>query len=149
MLYVVNQLVRDLSSNEAQFYFLLCMRGYQYLARYMPFVSGIMQSLVYMADRQGVMLSRDVHRLFEEVRGENRRTQAFFSVYPVDLQAASSDPATASLEHLVGRFQEQTSSADMTEAFGSNMLPAGWRGSAEGLATTLLEPQEFQGGFEM
>ncbi|KAM0237395.1 hypothetical protein ACHAP5_009025 [Fusarium lateritium] len=37
MLYLVNHILRDLSNNESQFYFLLCIRGYQYLARYMPF----------------------------------------------------------------------------------------------------------------
>ncbi|KAH7260710.1 uncharacterized protein BKA55DRAFT_591007 [Fusarium redolens] len=66
MLYLVNYILRDLSSNESQFYFLLCMRGYQHLARYMPFVSGIVQNLIFITNRQGVPLTVNTQRLLEE-----------------------------------------------------------------------------------
>jgi hypothetical protein len=74
MLYLVNYILRDLSSNESQFYFLLCMRGYQHLARYMPFVSGIVQNLIFITNRQGVPLTVNTQRLLEEVRDESRRS---------------------------------------------------------------------------
>ncbi|WKT46863.1 hypothetical protein QSH57_011737 [Fusarium oxysporum f. sp. vasinfectum] len=107
MLYLVNYILRDLSSNESQFYFLLCMRGYQHLARYMPFVSGIVQSLIVMTNRQGGSLTANTQRLLKEVRDESRRSREFFSAYPVDLEMVARDPFSASLEKLTSRFQEE------------------------------------------
>lgn len=105
MLYLVNHILREYSSKEAQFYFLLCMRGYQYLARHMPFVSGIVQSLFTVAMRLGIVLPDDAQRLLNEVQSENDRSQEFLSAYPVDLQVASIDPSAATLEKLTQDFQ--------------------------------------------
>ncbi|KLO84881.1 Uncharacterized protein LW93_7132 [Fusarium fujikuroi] len=137
MLYLVNHILRDLSSNESQFYFLLCMRGYQYLARYMPFVSGIVQSLIVMTNRQGVSLTANTQRLLEEVRDESRRSREFFSAYPVDLEMVAKDPSSASLEKLTSRFQEEPLGASQCEAADSGSLPDGWKGSVQDLTTTL------------
>ncbi|CZR35995.1 uncharacterized protein FPRO_03745 [Fusarium proliferatum ET1] len=137
MLYLVNHILRDLSSNESQFYFLLCMRGYQYLARYMPFVSGIVQSLIVMTNRQGGSLTADTQRLLEEVRDESRRSREFFSAYPVDLEMVAKDPSSASLEKLTSRFQEEPLGASQCEASDSGRLPDGWKGSVQDLTTTL------------
>ncbi|KAF5711420.1 conidial development fluffy [Fusarium globosum] len=137
MLYLVNHILRDLSSNESQFYFLLCMRGYQYLARYMPFVSGILQSLIVMTNRQGVCLTANTQRLLEEVRDESRRSREFFSAYPVDLEMVAKDPSSASLEKLTSRFQEEPLGASQCEAADSGSLPDGWKGSVQDLTTTL------------
>ncbi|KAG5806375.1 hypothetical protein H9Q74_009089 [Fusarium xylarioides] len=137
MLYLVNHILRDLSSNESQFYFLLCMRGYQHLARYMPFVSGIVQSLIVMTNRQGVPLTANTQRLLEEVRDESRRSREFFSAYPVDLEMVSKDPSSATLEELTSRFQNQPSGEGQGEASDSGSLPDGWKGTAQDLTTTL------------
>ncbi|KAF5709501.1 conidial development fluffy [Fusarium mundagurra] len=137
MLYLINHLLRDLSSNESQFYFLLCMRGYQHLARYMPFVSGIVQSLLVMTKRQGGPLTSNTQRLLEEVRGESRRSQEFFSAYPVDLEIVAKDPSSATLEKLTSRFQEEPSGAGQGEASDSGSMPDGWKGSTQDLTTTL------------
>jgi hypothetical protein len=141
MLYLVNYILRDSFSNEAQFYFWLCMRGYQYLARYMPFVSGVAQSLIVMANLQGGTLTDDAQKLLEEVRDENHRSQEFFSAYPVDLEMASKDPSLATMEQLASRFQEQISVVDQREAGKSDILPTGWKGSIEDLGATLLGPE--------
>jgi hypothetical protein len=137
MLYLVNYILRDLSSNESQFYFLLCMRGYQHLARYMPFVSGIVQSLIVMTNRQDGSLTANTQRLLEEVRDESRRSREFFSAYPVDLEMVAKGPSSATLEKLTSRFQEQASVATQQEASGSGTLPDGWKGSVQDLKTTL------------
>ncbi|PNP74986.1 hypothetical protein FNYG_11633 [Fusarium nygamai] len=137
MLYLVNHILRDLSSNESQFYFLLCMRGYQHLARYMPFVSGIVQSLIVMTNRQGAPLTANTQRLLEEVRDESRRSREFFSAYPVDLEMVSKDPSSATLEELTSRFQEEPLGAGQGEASDSGSLPDGWKGTAQDLTTTL------------
>ncbi|KAH7207282.1 hypothetical protein DER44DRAFT_810862 [Fusarium oxysporum] len=137
MLYLVNYILRDLSSNESQFYFLLCMRGHQHLARYMPFVSGIVQSLIVMTSRQGVSLTANTQRLLEEVRDESRRSREFFSAYPVDLEMMTLDPSSATLEKLTSRFQEQPSAVSQREVSDSGSLPDGWKGSVQDLTTTL------------
>ncbi|KAF5588573.1 conidial development fluffy [Fusarium pseudocircinatum] len=137
MLYLVNHILRDLSSNESQFYFLLCMRGYQHLARYMPFVSGIVQSLIVMTKRQGVPLTANTQRLLEEVRDESRRSRKFFSAYPVDLEMVAKDPTSATLEKLTSRFQEEPSGAGQGEASDSRSIPDGWKGTVQDLTTTL------------
>ncbi|KAF4985316.1 hypothetical protein FGRMN_11236 [Fusarium graminum] len=136
MLYLVNYILRDLSSNESQFYFLLCMRGYQHLARYMPFVSGVTQSIMAMINQQRVVLTSDAEKLLEEVRSENHRSQEFFSAYPVDLETAPRDLSSATMEQLTHRFQEQLS-VGRYEVLESDDLPDGWKGSAEVLMTTL------------
>ncbi|KAF5664314.1 C6 zinc finger domain-containing protein [Fusarium denticulatum] len=137
MLYLVNHILRDLSSSGSQFYFLLCMRGYQHLARHMPFVSGIVQSLIVMTKRQGVPLTADTQRLLEEARDESRRSREFFSAYPGDLEMVAKDPTSATLEKLTSLFQEGPSGAGQGEASDSGSLPDGWKGTAQDLTTTL------------
>ncbi|KAK7587916.1 hypothetical protein V3481_010606 [Fusarium oxysporum f. sp. vasinfectum] len=113
------------------------MRGYQHLARYMPFVSGIVQSLIVITSRQGFFLTANTQRLLEEVRDESRRSREFFSAYPVDLEMVVKDPSSATLEKLTSRFQEQPSVAGQREASDSGTLPDGWKGSVQDLTTTL------------
>ncbi|KAF5970425.1 hypothetical protein FCOIX_10409 [Fusarium coicis] len=137
MLYLVNHILRDLSSKESQFYFLLCTRGYQHLARYMPFVSGIIQSLIVMTKRQGVPLTSNTQRLLEEVRSESRRSREFFSAYSVDLEMVSKDPTSATLEKLTSHFRQESSGVGQGEASDSGSLPDGWKGSAQDLKATL------------
>ncbi|KAG7415706.1 Nitrogen assimilation transcription factor nit-4 [Fusarium oxysporum f. sp. rapae] len=142
MLYLVNHIIRDLSSNESQFYFLLCMRGYQHLARHMPFASGIVQSLIVMMNRQGVPLTANTQRLLEEVRDESRRSREFFSAYPVDLEMVAKDPSSATLEKLTSHFQEQPPVVSEHKASESGILPHGWKGSVDDLTTTLSMIEE-------
>ncbi|KAF5570839.1 conidial development fluffy [Fusarium phyllophilum] len=137
MLYLVNHMLRDLSRNESQFYFLLCMRGYQHLARYLPFVSGIVQSLIVMTNRQGVPLTANTQRLLEEVRDESRRSREFFSAYPVDLEMVAKDPSSATLEKLSSRFHDEPSGEGQGEASDGGSLSDGWKGSVQDLTTTL------------
>jgi hypothetical protein len=72
----------------------------------MPFVSGAVQGLIFMTNCQGVSLSADVERLLDEVVGESHTSQEFFSAYPVDLEMASKDPSSATMEQLNSRFQD-------------------------------------------
>jgi hypothetical protein len=64
------------------------------------------QSLFTVAMRLGTILPDDSRILFEEVRGQYRRSQKYLSTYPIDLQAASTDLAGASLESLAQEFDE-------------------------------------------
>ncbi|KAK5311853.1 hypothetical protein LTR93_011561 [Exophiala xenobiotica] len=113
MLYLVNHILQDYSTKEAHFYFLLCMRGYQHLARHMPFVGGVAQSLFAIAMRLGTILPDDARRVLTEVRGENSRTQEFLSAYPGDLQAASTDLPGANLKHLARDFHKLVLETDL------------------------------------
>ncbi|KAM0267911.1 hypothetical protein ACHAPA_005509 [Fusarium lateritium] len=135
MLYLVNHILRDLSNNEAQFYFLLCIRGYQYLARYMPFVSGIMKSIFAIALQQGIVLKEDTRRLLREVQSENHSSHGFFSAYPVDLAAASNDLPGSSLEKLVEYFEGLE--VDMGKESEDATKPHGWKGDAASMHITL------------
>jgi hypothetical protein len=51
------------------------MRGYQYLARYMPFMEGVVQSLVAMTWQLGIILPEEARRLFDEIREEYHNTR--------------------------------------------------------------------------
>lgn len=135
MLYLVNDILRGLPNNEAQFYFLLCMRGYQYLARYMPLVSGIMKSIFVIATRQGIVLTKAARGLLREVQGENHRSQDFLSAYPVDLDAASNDLPAACLDKLVEDFEGLEVDVDK-ETQGATK-PPGWKGDAASMLSTL------------
>lgn len=140
MLYLVNHILRDLSSNESQFYFLLCMRGYQHLARRMPFVSGVAQSLFAVALRQGTLLMDDAKALINEVRSENQRSQKFLSKYPVDLDTAAVDPQAATLGKLVEDFQELEVDAEPPV---EQEPPEGWKGSTDFTATLLGSGEDY------
>lgn len=136
MIYLANHVLRDLSSNEAQFYFLLCMRDYQHLARHIPFISGVVQSLFAIAVRQGTILSEEARRLFDEVHSENDRSHQFFSTYPVDLEITSVDPTASTLEKLVDDFRGFYTPGSSDHGEGA-AVPSIWKGPAASMSATL------------
>jgi hypothetical protein len=141
VLYLINYVLSDYSSKESHFYFLLCMRGYQHLARHMPFIRGVMQSISSIAIAQGTILPKDARKLLREVKAEGMLSNNFYSAYPVDLNLASTDLETASMERLAEKFnimsleEEPTSSGAMTPA-----CPLGE--DRQGLSITLMQDWE-------
>jgi hypothetical protein len=136
MLYLVNHILRCYSGPEAHFYFLLCMRGYQYLARHMPFVGGIVKSLFTMAMRLRTVLPEDARMLLEEMRGQNQQSQEFLSAYPIDLHATSAENSAATLESLAQEYQEIVGGTS-AHAHKHIQVPHGWKGDVALLSTTL------------
>jgi hypothetical protein len=140
MLDVVKYVLRAYNGNEAYFYFLLCMRGYERLARCIPIARGIMQSIFAITQRYGTMLPQDAEALFEEIRNENAKTMEFLSMYPIDMALASTDVEAATVESLLKGFYEFV----LKERVGGNMQPEdtlleGWKGETELLATSLAD----------
>jgi len=143
MLYLVNHVLRHLTGHEARFYFLLCMNGYKHLSRHMPFVSGIVQSLLALAVRhENQGLTEDAGRLFDEVRRgcDWRRHHGFASAYPVDLDVASADPSAATLERLAEDFQVlAVGIGDETRA--PPTMPPGWKGTVASMSVMLTSDE--------
>lgn len=113
MLYILNSILRSCPQVEAQFYFLLCMRGYQRLASCIPMAEGIVRSILSIAVREDVMLPADAKKLFAEINKETERLRVvgrkeFASAYPVDLALAAEDAHAGSLEELSRNFEAVT-----------------------------------------
>lgn len=134
MLYLVNHVLHNAGSKEAQFYFLLCMRGYQNLARFTPFISGLVQGIATVAVQLGAILPDGALQLFDEIKSEGWRAHEYMSAYPVNLYSTTANPESATLEHLIREFKKMKSlAAEDLE------VPEGWRGNDEALLTTLLD----------
>ncbi|PVH91888.1 hypothetical protein DM02DRAFT_544896, partial [Periconia macrospinosa] len=137
MLYLVNHILRDYTDKEAHFYFLLCMRGYQNLARTIPWISGVVQGIVTIAVQLGTTLPEDALKLIEEIKSEGNHIDEYMSTCPIDLYPSTADTSTATLEHLVHDFKNmQDLGTREPEA------PEGWRGDSVALFTTLLEGED-------
>lgn len=137
MLYLINHILHHYTNKEAHFYFLLCMRGYQNLARTHPFIGGVVQGIAAMAVRLGTILPEDAFTLFEEIKSESRSIQEYMSTYPVNLYHSTTDSDTATLEHLVHEFRT-------LRHLGSKKseISEGWRGDSVALFTTLLTEED-------
>ncbi|KAH7128719.1 hypothetical protein B0J11DRAFT_525585 [Dendryphion nanum] len=139
MLYLINHILNDYTNNEAHFYFLLCMRGYQNLARTIPWIGGVMQSIAAMAVRLGTILPEDALNLFKEINSEGELINRYMSTYPVDLYHSAEDPFPATLEHLVDEFRRiRNVESEESE------IPQGWNGDSVSLFTTLLDEGDME-----
>ncbi|PVH95427.1 hypothetical protein DM02DRAFT_617915 [Periconia macrospinosa] len=136
MLYLVNYVLYNSTYNEAPFYFLLCMRGYQNLAQIAPFIRGLVQGIATVAVQLGTMLPEGALKLFEDIESEGWRSHKYMSTYPVNLFSSTVDPETATLEHLIHEFNKIR---DLTAE--DSEVPEGWRGEDAALFTTLLDKE--------
>ena len=137
MLYLINYILHDYTSKEAHFYFLLCMRGYQNMARTFPFIGGVVQGITAMAVQLGTILPEDAQKLFDEIESEGQRISKYMSTYPVDLYRSAEDSIPGTLEHLVGEFM---GIANVTSE--EPEMPEGWKGDDMSLFTTLLDEDD-------
>jgi hypothetical protein len=141
MLYLVDYVLRDYRDKEAHFYFLLCMRGYQNLARTIPWISGVVQDIVAMAVQLGTTLPEDSLKLIEEIKSESKHIDEYRSSYPINLYPSTANTSKAPLEHLVHDFKAmqdlRTREPDVPEV---------WRGDSLALFTTLLEGECWNAG---
>jgi hypothetical protein len=148
MLYVMNHILHEDATRESEFYFLLCLRGYQHLGRYVPIVAGIVQSLFAMAIRAGTNLPAEARRLFVEMKSETELVGRFWSTYPVDLRVAGTNLKAASLETLMGEFKEMTIDIPPVEAPRVVEMPPEWKGDAGLLSATLVPDENEADGFD-
>lgn len=105
MLYVINYILHDSNDKDAHFYFLLCVRGYQNLARSLPLFGAILQGISAMAVQNGTILPADALKLFEEVKAETELIQGVRSTYCIDLYRSYGDADRATLRHLMDEYQ--------------------------------------------
>jgi hypothetical protein len=153
MLYVMNHILHEDATHESEFYFLLCLRGYQRLGRYVPIVGGIVQGLFAMAIRTGTILPAEAQRLFGEMKSETEIVGRFWSTYPIDLRMASTNSKAASLETLVRDFAEMTvnnppAATPPAEAPLAVEMPPEWKGDAGLLSATLIPDENEADDFD-
>jgi hypothetical protein len=152
MLYIMNHIVREDATHDSEFYFLLCLRGYQRLGRYVPIVGGIVQGLFALAIRGGAILPDEARRLFGEMRRETEIVGRFWSTYPVDLHMMSRNSNAASLETLVRDFNEMTVAsgppAVETRPGPVVEMPPEWKGDAGLLSATLIPDESEADDFD-
>lgn len=140
LLYLVNHILQHLSTREAQFYFLLCMRGYQQLARHVSTITGIVQSIFAMAIRRGVVLSaEEPRRLLREVQDESWHSLKFYSAYPVDLQLALQGRPASTVEYVTELLQDVTMVGEKceTDVQVAAQVAAGCKGTVESKKETV------------
>lgn len=140
MLYLINHILYSYTDKEAHFYFLLCMRGYQNLARTIPWVRGVVQSVAAMAVRRGTMIPADALKLCGEIESEGERIHEYMSTYPIDVHPMA-NPDTATLENLIQDFKKMGRVVPKEPD-----IPEGWRGDNVALFMTLLEEEEGEHG---
>jgi hypothetical protein len=108
MLYLVNHILHDTSGDDGQFYFLLCVRGYQRLARCLPVCAGILMGILAMALGMDAISFDSFRALGEDVTMNMEEVvfaAEYSSAYLIDLELASIDEEAASLELLVREFR--------------------------------------------
>ena len=137
MLHVLNHILYDCSNKEAYFYFLLCIRGYQNLARSIPLFGAIVQGISAMAVQNGAILPADALKLFEETKVEIRSIQDVTSARCIDLHRSYGDADKATLRHLMNEFQTM----EVTRG-GEQQTFDEWDGDAMSMFTTLLQDEE-------
>lgn len=142
MLYVANAMLGDPSNPETQFYFLLCLRGYQKLMRCFRIAGSIAQGLLTIAVRNGVIspsVAQAIRRDLEEESGTSLHAHEVTSCYIIDLDLALTNPEAATMQTLVQRFEElDVLTTDTTPDQSSSEVPIQvWRGDPELLLKTL------------
>ncbi|KAK2052640.1 hypothetical protein LY76DRAFT_609724 [Colletotrichum caudatum] len=113
LLYLANEALQEMDvphrNPEWRFYFHLCLTCYQTLYSGYRLVGEIVQSLLSMALKKGVMKAREAVAIMEglEMRGKHRRVpdQKMVSLV-VDLDLAVTDPSEAYVETLAQRFRQ-------------------------------------------
>ena len=148
LLYVMNEIIQSPPSQDAHFYYLLCLNGYRRLARGVPIVTGIVQSLFYIAVRQGAIMPVEANEMYEDINNESKRLmekREFRSRYPIDranpdIEAAGMVRLTEEFEATVRGLHGDTTATDM------ELRPVedveGWKGHLSLLNTTLCEDYE-------
>ncbi|KAH8725348.1 hypothetical protein GQ44DRAFT_759712 [Phaeosphaeriaceae sp. PMI808] len=134
VLHLLNYILHNYTSKEAHFYFLLCMRGYQNLARTIPGIGGVVQGVSAMAVRLGTILPKDALMLFEEIESEGKRIHDYTSTYPIDLYHSTADTDAATLEHLVHEFRTMENMESKNSKASEGRI-----GDSVALFTTLLD----------
>ena len=150
MLYIINHILHENATRDSEFYFLLCLRGYQRLGRYVPIVGGIVQSLFALAIRGGTILPEEAQRLFGEMKSETEIVGRFWSTYPIDLHTVSTNSKAASLETLVRDFNELTVNTPPVEKRVEPVveMPPEWKGDAGLLSATLIPDENEADDFD-
>jgi hypothetical protein len=111
LLYVANAVLKDTCDPNWQFYFLLCIRGYQNLYPSFRSVENIVQGLMAMAMRKGVLSNGAAQLLMQQLYEKGRhhrladRTRTAFIL---DLDRAMTNQREAEVDSLANLFEEMT-----------------------------------------
>jgi hypothetical protein len=109
LLQVANAVLNDPSDPEWQFYFLLCIRGYQKLFPAYRFAEPLSLGLLTMALRNGIMSSSEAKMLREEfhaVGKHHEQLKRLQSRWTVDLNLAITNSKAAQADTMADRFEE-------------------------------------------
>jgi len=153
-LYLINNVCRDKDTPEAQFDFILSIRGYIELAQWSPVLCGVVKAFYQLAWQAGVMQRLTwADALLDEIQDIavtlTVEEPEYKSLYPVDLQKAEKSVEARSITTLVKEFKElrlqdgEVSNADsIGNAEGSADEAEGqtvWTGDPRDLSLTLSE----------
>ncbi|OJJ47807.1 hypothetical protein ASPZODRAFT_141377 [Penicilliopsis zonata CBS 506.65] len=109
MLYVANHVLKDTSNPESRFYFLLCIRGYQRLARSFRLAGSVAQSIVGMARSSNIITAAEAQLIRTELEAESDTQPSSYEVlsrFIVDLKLSLDDPGAATMQQLVQNFNK-------------------------------------------
>ena len=137
MLHLMNHLLHHGADKEAHFYFLLCMRGWQRLARIYPLLGEVAQGVATMAVNYGAIVPEDAFGLMREIRSDSKQIQDWKGEYPVDLYQRDQGVSADEARNFHNEFES------MEEGWGGmeTDVPEGWKGDSAALLTTLVEDE--------
>lgn len=145
-LYLVNEVFRDSTASDAQFYFLLSTHGYLAIGPWCRGISGIAKAFMSFGERIGVFdrpgwssgLIESARTTVEELD----RNETYSSLYPIDLDMDQDGAKTRNMEVLANEFR--SFAAPQSELphkepprFDQQQQPYVWKGDPRDLSLTL------------
>ncbi|GAB0142708.1 hypothetical protein EsHS_00003248 [Epichloe bromicola] len=152
-LYLVNEVFRDSTASDAQFYFLLSTHGYLAISPWCCGTSGIAKAFMSFGERIGVFdrpgwssgLIESARTTVEELD----RNETYSSLYPIDLDVDQDGAKTRNMEVLANEFRSFAAQSELLHKepprFGQQeqeqqqrqQQPYVWKGDPRDLSLTL------------
>ncbi|KAH8889052.1 hypothetical protein GQ53DRAFT_653152 [Thozetella sp. PMI_491] len=150
LLYLVNEVLRESESAEAQFYFVLSTRGCLSMASWCPGLCGVTKGLFSLAWRNGLLQRRGwadgVIKDLQQASKMLTRHPVYSSLYPIDLDSGTDAIESVSMEMLANDFHQLAHSGELDKDAEDmadeqpEAYPLIWKGDVRDLNLTLAEP---------
>jgi hypothetical protein len=108
LIHIANAILGDTKDPAWRFYLFFCVKTYGELRRSFIFAETIGRSMLSMALEQGDLSADEARKLMDQYE-ENRLSnpaEDIRATFMADLNLAMTDPGTASVESLSGRFED-------------------------------------------
>ncbi|RKL15087.1 hypothetical protein BFJ70_g15550 [Fusarium oxysporum] len=146
---LINEVFRNPSTSDAQFYFILAARGCLSIASWCKGLRGITEGLMTIGWQNGTFKREGWtnNSMIEDIRATTRELNqegTYSSLYPINLGSTSESMDDIGMEALAGEFQRLSSQNEPTRGKEVEMTsePNVWKGDQRDLDLTLTEATE-------